>query len=531
MPNSKHRLKVFIYHIRSDQEIVQALCECLVNNEVDVILPDDDLDSIVREHDEESKNHDESTELQRVVRKVDIVLFCLSDEFNELVSIQSAEWISVLDAALEKRHGTLHVLPVRLEECKVPSRLGRWQPINLYEKRGYELLMNALRMRADRLGIELSPRHEWKINPFATETESEVEESGFALQFSPILVLGMIALVMLFIMAVLFQTGNENAVFATRTAESVGSLAERATQNIISISTERAATATALVSSAYEARIQTAVFRTGEPLTQTAVAEQALITPTITLTSVAPPTQIMDAGNIPMMFVPEGSFIMGKDDGGDDVSPARAIYLISYYIDQYEVTNALYKVCVNAGECQPPELTGSQTRLKYYDVFEFADYPVMNVDWRMAQTYCKWRGGRLPTEAEWEKAARGPAALLYPWGDEVGCLFANYHDAGGLCMGDTLDADKYIAGRSVYGVLNMAGNVSEWVSSLSLPYPYNSLDGREDPDANGARVVRGGSWASSLDEILTYHRLSLDPNASAVRGNDLGFRCARNANP
>jgi formylglycine-generating enzyme required for sulfatase activity len=232
-----------------------------------------------------------------------------------------------------------------------------------------------------------------------------------------------------------------------------------------------------------------------------------------------------------MMFVPEGSFIMGSEDGGDDVGPARSIFLPAYYIDQYEVTNVLYKVCVVAGACQPPKLTGSQTRSDYYDAFEFANYPVINVDWRMAQTYCEWRGARLPTEAEWEKSARGPNALLYPWGDEIGCLFANYNDPGGLCIGDTLAVDKYIAGRSVYGVLNMAGNVSEWVSSLSLPYPSNSLDGRDDPDGTGLRVVRGGSWGSSLDEILTYQRLSLDPTEVAVRGNDLGFRCARDVNP
>jgi formylglycine-generating enzyme required for sulfatase activity len=93
-------------------------------------------------------------------------------------------------------------------------------------------------------------------------------------------------------------------------------------------------------------------------------------------------------------------------------------------------------------------------------------------------------------------------------------------------VGDTSIADKYVIGKSVYGAQNMAGNVAEWTSSLFMPYPYNALDGREDSASNGPRVVRGGSWASSPAEILTYHRLSLDPTLLNITGNDLGFRCA-----
>jgi formylglycine-generating enzyme required for sulfatase activity len=187
-------------------------------------------------------------------------------------------------------------------------------------------------------------------------------------------------------------------------------------------------------------------------------------------------------------------------------------------MDVYEVTNASYQACINGGACLAPAVTASQTHADYFA--NFGDYPVINVDWFMAKAYCEWRGARLPTEAEWEKAARGTAGLLYPWGDDTGCFFANYNN----CAGDTSSVQKYIIGKSVYGIFNLAGNVLEWTSSLFMDYPYDSTDGREDPASLSPRVLRGGSWDSPPADIVTYARLSLDP--STIR-NDIGFRCAR----
>jgi serine/threonine protein kinase len=269
----------------------------------------------------------------------------------------------------------------------------------------------------------------------------------------------------------------------------------------------------------------------------TAIPPTQTIPPTITST-VAPtestlptetsvPDEIKDAKNVSMRLIPAGEFTMGSNDTGDVGSrPAQKIKLDAFYIDKYEVTNEMYDACVYAVECRKPLQGGSATRNIYFASPVYAKFPVLYVDWKMANAYCKWRGARLPTEAEWEKAARGTDARIYPWGNnEPDCGLANHVG----CVADTTPVDQFEKGQSPYGVFGMAGNVWEWTSTLFKNYPYDATDGREDPKAPGGRIARGGSWhvfGGNSGNVRTDTRLKLDTN---YFGAYVGIRCAVSA--
>jgi len=518
---SNRALKVFMYYAKEDLSVVRALYERLELDGVDVVLPEIGILEIDSDEAEDSlRLQERKTSVKEAVEEADIILFCLSKEFNRLSSVNT-ESRFVLDTAVKKQQGNISILPVRLEACSVPPSLKRWLAVDLHSMDGYEKLMLAMKLRADKVNAGLTPDESWHKSFY--ETTPTLENAGWGGKLSMLMIIPL--LILAGVAALLFIRVADKAS-ANETQAPADILAENATQNILSIATSRAGTATSASFLISDPLTQTAVYRTTtEPLALTATAMEARITPTITLTSVALPTQIIVSDNISMMLVPGGRFVIGYD-GDPDAEPANQTFLDLYYIDQFEVTNAQYQMCVSADVCQLPNGTGSQTRPEYYGTAEFADFPVINVDWYMARTFCEWRGVRLPTEAEWETAARGFESLTQPWGAGTGCIYANYDN----CIGDTQSVDKYLISKSEFDVYNMAGNVAEWVGSLYFPYPYSPFDERDNPALSGSRVVRGGSWASPLEEIFTYHRIGLDPASDSVYGNDLGFRCARDAN-
>jgi len=201
-----------------------------------------------------------------------------------------------------------------------------------------------------------------------------------------------------------------------------------------------------------------------------------------------------------MVGIPTGEFTMGCDMAKpteycyDDELPKHTVFLDAYAIDIHEVTTAQFALCVADGYCEAPPAR-SKTRTSYYGNSAFADYPVILVSWEDAIDYCTWAGKRLPTEAEWEKAARGTDGRIYPWGDEWDAKRCNTYEGG---RRDTTPVGRYSPqGDSLYGCVDMAGNVWEWTRSVYKGYPYDPEDGREDPKAEGNRALRGGSWLNN----------------------------------
>jgi formylglycine-generating enzyme required for sulfatase activity len=219
--------------------------------------------------------------------------------------------------------------------------------------------------------------------------------------------------------------------------------------------------------------------------------------------------------------IPAGEFQMGSENGGDDEKPIHTVYLDEFQIGKYEVTNHQYAQCAKAGICSGSSDVGGEKDL----------HPIVNVTWYDAVTYCEWVGGRLPTEAEWEKAAswnpETKTKSIYPWGDTIDCTFANYYGKDGgsdYCVGDITPVGSYESGTSPYGLYDMAGNVWEWTSSLYQTYPYNATDGREDMNSTDSRVLRGGTWDYDDNSVRSSNRVRLSPSDTYV---NVGFRCSR----
>jgi iron(II)-dependent oxidoreductase len=235
-----------------------------------------------------------------------------------------------------------------------------------------------------------------------------------------------------------------------------------------------------------------------------------------------------------MAHVPAGAFVMGNDAGPDDERPSHQVTLAAYSIDRFPVTNAEFAGFLNVvghvnakGErlydIDDPDARVHQSGGKWTADRGYEHHPVVEVSWAGARDYCGWRGKRLPTEAEWEKAARGTDVRRYPWGNTPPDRGHAQFSAG---WNETAPVNSRSAGASPYGVHDMAGNAWEWVSSAYRPYPYRADDGREILTAGPVRATRGGGHDSPATEITTTQRgknLSRNPRAGH---HNIGFRCA-----
>jgi formylglycine-generating enzyme required for sulfatase activity len=244
-------------------------------------------------------------------------------------------------------------------------------------------------------------------------------------------------------------------------------------------------------------------------------------------------TRIAEKDGMVMVYVPAGEFLMGstnadidailanckdcKRDSFADEQPQHKIYLDAFWIDRTEVTNTQYKQCVQAQKCKASSNANDAS-------FNGDIQPVVGVDWNNAKNYCEWAGRQLPTEAQWEKAARGTDGRFYPWGNTApNSNRLNFNRQ----VGKTTEVGMYLAGASPYGANDMAGNVAEWTADWYDGRYYDSSPPKNTtgPTSGQIRVLRGGSWACDTPQcVRTAERYPLEPEG---RYGDVGFRCSR----
>jgi sulfatase modifying factor 1 len=266
-------------------------------------------------------------------------------------------------------------------------------------------------------------------------------------------------------------------------------------------------------------------------------------------------TLVSEIDGMTMVFVPGGEFTMGSKDGPTDEQPVHLVDVDGFWIDRTEVTNTMFAKFVDEtahvtdaekGGCSYvidlptetwnclPDATWLHPQGANSIIDGLGSHPVVQVSWNDAIAYCDWAGRRLPTEAEWEKAARGVDARTFPWGnDPVAGELLNMADLTYGVAWAATDIDDghaftspvghYPGGVSPYGALDLAANVWEWGSSQYQPYPYDPNDGREDADPNGTYVLRGGSWDDFTINVRTTIRFR---GATTFRVSYIGFRCA-----
>ncbi len=251
--------------------------------------------------------------------------------------------------------------------------------------------------------------------------------------------------------------------------------------------------------------------------------------------ALAPTTAAADG----VMLVDRGAFRMGSDRDGPAEAPLHGLYLEQFYIHRHKVTNREVAVFLNAGGLKSPEgedyydADDADARIHRVrdasgrDVFVadpgWEDHPAVEVSWFGARDYCLWKRMRLPTEAEWEKAARGDDLRRYPWGDAPPTPDRAVY---GRAYNATEPGDRRPTGASPHGVQDMIGNLREWTSSLFRPYPYRAGDGREGGERGATRVVRGASHDDPPDDLRVTIRRFYEHRGAARGHHHVGFRCA-----
>lgn len=240
-----------------------------------------------------------------------------------------------------------------------------------------------------------------------------------------------------------------------------------------------------------------------------------------------------------VVLVDRGAFRMGSDTDGPAEDPAHGLYLEQFYIDRTKVTNREFAAFLEAHGLRSPEGEdyfdhddadarihrgrAPAGRMAFAPDPGWEDHPAVEVSWFGARDYCRWKRMRLPTEAEWEKAARGDDRRRYPWGDDAPSPARAVY---GRAYGATEPVGARPAGVSPHGALDMVGNLREWTSSQYRPYPYRPGDGREGEERGASRVVRGASHDDPIGDLRVTIRRHYEHRGTARGHHHVGFRCA-----
>ena len=525
MPEPKRPLKVFLCHASTDKPKVRELYRYLKKRGIQPWFDEEDLVG----------GQDWQVEIPKALATSDAIIICLTKNSVDKEGYIQNEIKFALVKALGMPVGRIFLIPVKFEECEVPFTLSRYQWVDLTVESGYAKMMKALKFRASQLErstVEVSKKDVEQENLARENKERESAE----------------------------KDAHEKA--ENEAAEKAHlKIVEEERQRIAKEKAEREAVERARLNAEEQAKIKAAkekakreteknkeklvaikpkvasqivywfggfivlalgillLYSLNNPtsaeqptpentqtqeiatLVQSTVAPSATTTPTSistpasTLTPTPLPTEITDAKGVSMALVSSND--------------------VKFYMDKYEVTNKLYKTCVNAGNClRPIKEVG-------YTADANSNYPIVYVNQIMADTFCKWRDARLPTSDEWNMASEG-----YPWEKMNDCNYGNYVYGFKLstgstwtakqslyCVGHTISVGSYELGKSIFGIYDLLGNVSEWAGEVN---------------SNGYYQVNGGSWNSyfSISENLI---LSEDINTSERANNTIGFRCAMDA--
>lgn len=521
------QLRVFLCHASQDKPAVWKLHRYLKQHGISPWLDQADL----------LPGQDWEVEIPKAIFTSDVILVCLSKNSVNKEGYVQKEIAFALDKAMEKPEGVIFIIPVKLEECDVPKRLSRYQWVDYYKSDGRKRLLMGLSLRAQSLGEEITSivmDDSKQRTPRSQTSKSEKkEEQKSATPDQPRSSVKQLE-----------QKFSQKKPF-TKILDPSSLNPSTVRKNKLQINYRWYGFAGIVLllfilggyglNSLFNKPPEMTSTPTSQLFTETSKPPTETTVPlTSTLTEMpAPsptPTTVLGVGstarslqdNMHLVYVPAGEFTMGSNDGEEDERPVHQVYLDAYWIDQTEVTNAMYAKCVEANQCNPPGIKGSYTQFSYFNNPEFSDYPVIYISWNDALSYCTWAGRTLPTEAQWEKASRGVEGQTYPWGNvDAKESLLNFNSI----VGDTTKVGSYPKGVSIYGTLDMAGNVSEWVIDWYSDIYYESSPSSNPlgPDSGKLRVLRGGSWSSSSSEVRSADRNGSNPSVPLVY---VGFRCA-----